>query len=308
MAKILVTGAGGFVGANFTRALIARGDDVHVILRTEKKYWRLNDIVEQLTIHIADLTKGKDIDEVVSRTKPDVVYHFAHYGGNRGESNSAQIRSVIIDGTANLYMACMRHGVRKIVHSGSSSEYGRKQTPMAEDMILEPNTEYGLAKSWATLYGEHLHREKGINITTLRLFSVYGPYEAPTRLFPSVINALLEGDAPTLSNKDTARDFIYIDDVINALFLAEEGPGGVFNIGTGTESTLEHVVSGIQQVMNTDISLTWGSMEGQSFDTSRWVADMTKTLHGLNFKVETSLHDGIIKTVSWFQDNKHFYE
>ena len=307
MSRILITGAGGFVGANLLRALIKRNDDVHVIVRNGKEYWRLADLSGLYQVHYADITDEEDIQKIIANVQPEIVYHLAHFGGNRGETDSATIRRVIIDGTANLYSACITHGVSKIIHTGSSSEYGLKNEPMTEQMMLEPNTEYGLAKAWVTQYGEHIRKERGINITTLRLFSVYGPYESATRFFPATVRSLMREEMPLLSNKYTARDFVYIDDVIGALLLAQTGPAGVYNVGTGIESTLGDAVEIIQRELQSTLHVIWGGIEGRSFDSSHWLANTSFSEAQLHFSAHTKLDDGIVKLIEWFKVNGHWY-
>ncbi|KKW19682.1 MAG: dTDP-glucose 4,6-dehydratase [Parcubacteria group bacterium GW2011_GWA2_51_10] len=306
--RSLVTGAGGFIGANLVRALSARGDKVHACVRSASDSWRLRGIEDSIILHEADVSSREDIERVVLESKPELVFHLAHYGGNRGQNDGEAIRRVIIDGTAHLYEACMRAGTLKaIVHAGTSSEYGAKKDAMREDMVLEPDTEYGVAKAWATLFGEHLRREKGVPITTLRFFSVYGPYEAPTRFFPAVILSLLAGMPPSLSNPSTVRDFVHVDDVINAFLLVPEKEAGIYNIGTGLSISLESALSIIQRELGSDMNVTWGNMEGRSFDSPLWQADIEKAREVLGWKPKSTLEEGVRKTVAWFKEHRDLY-
>ncbi len=309
MTRSLVTGAGGFVGANMVRALLRRGDEVHACVRPGGEISRLQDIAGNITIHEMDMTSEEQIEKVVSETKPELVFHFAHYGGNRGQNDSTSIRRVIIDGTAYLYQACMKLSTMPvIIHTGSSSEYGSKTEAMREDMVAEPTIEYGIAKLWATLYGEHLRREKKMPITTLRLFSVYGPYEAKFRLFPAVITSFLNNTLPQLSNPKTVRDFIHVDDVVEAALLATTKPAGIYNVGTAKETTLEDAVAMIQSEIGKTEKVVFGGDSGRSFDTEHWLADMTHTVKMLGWQPKIDLASGIKKTVAWFKENKKLYE
>lgn len=312
MARVLVTGAGGFIGANLVRALLARGDEVHVILRPGITYWRLTDIQGQIRVHSGVF--GHDapgIREIVTQVAPGVVYHLAHYGGNRGQHDEQEIRRVIVEGTAALYDACRAlPSPPVIVHTGSSSEYGVHAEPMREDMAPAPVTAYGVAKVWATLHGEYLRMTTGLRVTTLRLFSAYGPYESESRLFPAVILNLMRGDVPTLAAADTARDFVYVGDVVDACLRAGQGDTpGVFNVGTGIESTLRDAVAGIQSALGTHANLVWGDTSvARAFDTAHWVADTTRASTELGWNAQTSLSEGTKKTVDWFSTHHTLYE
>ena len=309
MTRYLVTGAAGFIGSQLVRALLEEKQEVHVLVRETSDLWRLHDIQESLHIHTSDISDAQAMQDLLTQIQPTHVYHLAHYGGNVNESNPKTIRETVIEGTASLYTACAAlQNLQAIIHGGSSSEYGRKSEAMKEDMLAEPNTEYGLAKLWATLYGEHLRRDRGMPITTLRLFSVYGPYEARKRLFPAVILSLLKGKDPQLNNPNVARDFVYIDDVVQAFLLAREKPYGVYNIGTGTSTTIREVVDSITKHLPPTNPLVWGGEKGREFDTQFWCADMNHTKNVFGWTPQTTISEGVEKTVTWFRLHEKKYD
>lgn len=307
MARALVTGASGFIGSNLVRALLSRGDEVHACMRTSTN-WRLADIENKLALHIVDMTDEESVRGVVEVTRPEIVFHLAHYGGNRGETDKGTIHAVIEGGTRALYKAIESVGICPVVHAGSSSEYGPKKEAMREDMPLEPDTAYGAAKAEATLLGEKLRREKNIPITTLRLFSVYGPYESPGRFFPSVICTLLRGEKPKLSSASTVRDFTYVDDVVEAMLLAPERESGVYNIGTGVETNLLDAYEAIRVAVGSNTAPEWGTIEGRSFDSASWKADTSHTQNSLGWRARMSLSEGVFHDVEWFRNNLSLYE
>lgn len=309
MSRFLVTGANGFIGTNMVRALVARGDEVHAFVRTLEESGRFADIQTSIHFHQVDITEKEQVIEVVREIDPEYVFHLVHYGGNRGQSDEAMVRRVIIEGTAHLYEACEKAGhVKAIVNAGSSSEYGIKKEAMKEGMVPEPNTPYGIAKVWATLYGEHLRREKGMPITTLRLFNIYGPFEAGWRFFPAVILALLRKEIPTLANPETVRDFTYVDDVIEAFLLAIRGPFGVYNVGTSVQTSLKEAAELIRTEIRSETSLVWGGYPDQSFDSMFWRADPTLARTALGWEPRTQLAEGVHRTVEWFKENRHLYD
>ena len=101
-------------------------------------------------------------------------------------------------GTVNLLTACLEVGFTGFVHTGSSSEYGFKDHAPREDEYLEPNSDYAVTKAAATLYCRQIAVDRGVNVTTLRLYSAYGPWEEPTRLVPTLIAKGLGGEIPEL--------------------------------------------------------------------------------------------------------------
>ncbi len=307
----LITGAGGFIGANLVYRLLSLGHKVHVLVLPGSNLWRLQPAIPRIALHKIDINNYNKVKNILKKTEPTNIFHLVHYGGNAGQNNLNKIRQVIIEGTATLYNACVGiDSIKSIVNSGTSSEYGKKSEPMREDMLLEPNTEYATAKAWATLYGQHCAREKKLPIKTARLFSVYGSYEHRNRFMTEVILACLRGVNPRLADAKTVRDFVYISDAVDALItISERGKsGGVYNIGFGKERSLKEAVSII--VKNTGFrgDLHWGSYESRSFDTTKWQADTAYTEKELNWKAKIDLEKGIKKTISWFKKNIRLYE
>ena len=145
---------------------------------------------------------------------------------------------------------------------------------------------------------------------TLRLFSVYGPYEEPSRLVPTVILNALRGKEIHISDPKVARDFIYLDDVARALYLASQNKalsGEVLNLGTGIQHTLGDMADAIINTTSSDASYSIGGNDKRSFDTYTWVADMKKTKSLLGFSPSYTLDDGVKETVSWFKKHADKY-
>ncbi|MFN8564851.1 MAG: NAD-dependent epimerase/dehydratase family protein [Anaerolineae bacterium] len=136
---------------------------------------------------------------------------------------------------------------------------------------LEPSSVYAVTKASATLCCRMVAQTRGVNITTLRLYSVYGPYEEPTRLIPTLVAHGLRGRLPPLVNPEIARDFVHADDVNDAYLQAARATapdiGAVYNVGSGTQtSAARKVVETARQVMNIAAPPVWGSMPGRVWD------------------------------------------
>jgi nucleoside-diphosphate-sugar epimerase len=310
MAVSIVTGAHGFIGANLVRSLLAAGDDVHAIVRPDSAHASRNAELEgRVTFHECDITDAAHLATIVREITPERVFHLAHYGGNRGQADEAMIRHVIMDGTAALYDACRGVlSIRAIVHTGSSSEYGIKSAPMREDMVLEPHTAYGAAKGWATVHGQRLAQEAKLPIVTVRPFSVYGAYEAPARLVPAAIRAAIRGEALPISDPTTPRDFIHVDDVVEALLQASTNvhPGEIFNLGSGTQIPISDMVDMIERVSERPIKRQIGAITGRNSDVPFWQADITHTRDVLGWSAHISLEEGVRRTFAWFYEHPTF--
>lgn len=309
--KTFIVGATGFVGANLAHKLAAEGEDeVHVLLRPSSKTWRLEPILEKLVVHRGDINDGPGLIQILSRARPQAVYHLAVYGAYPRQTDVAQMLQTAVFGTLNLLAAAHQAGAEIVVNIGSSSEYGVKSHPMKEDELLEPATGYGVAKAAQTLLCQEFSKEKKVPVITMRIFSAYGPYEEPGRLVPTVIQKALFGQPIPLANPKTARDFIYIDDVVAALLLAGRHPefgGQIFNLGTGVQHTITEAVEIITKLAHSRSEPRWGEISSRDFDTGQWVADTAKLQSTLGFKPKYSLAEGLEKTIDWFRSNPQFH-
>jgi nucleoside-diphosphate-sugar epimerase len=150
-------------------------------------------------------------------------------------------------GTINLLQACLETGFESFVNTGSSSEYGFKDHAPPENEWLEPNSHYAVTKASATQFCRYTAQQYGVHVPTLRLYSVYGPYEEPTRLLPTLISRGMRGKLPPLVDGNVARDFVYVDDVKQAYLLAAQRtdvePGAIYNVGTPVPTSIGEVVN-----------------------------------------------------------------
>jgi nucleoside-diphosphate-sugar epimerase len=312
--RVLVTGASGFVGANLCRRLLADKHEVHLLLRPGHPHWRLEEIKGDVTVHQVDLGDRAGVDHAMAAARPDWVFHLAAHGAYPTQKDLDQMIETNLRGTANLVDAAVRTGVQAFVNAGTSSEYGYKDHAPSEDDWLEPNSDYAVTKAAATMFCRHAAQRTGLPITTLRLYSVYGPFEEPTRLVPTLIVSGLEGRLPPLVNPDIARDYIHVDDACEAFVLAaateNQDPGVVYNVGSGVQTTLRDIVASARRILAVKAEPQWGSMEQRSWDTNVWVSNPSKIRSRLGWSPQHDLESGLRKTVEWFKlhpDRRSFY-
>jgi nucleoside-diphosphate-sugar epimerase len=305
--RVLVTGAAGFVGAVLTRRLLTAGHTVHVVSRSTTIRWRLTDVIADLRHHEVDLRDEAATRSVIDGIRPEVIYHLATHGAYPEQTDADGIIQTNILGTWNLLKALERIDYEVFVNSGSSSEYGFKEYAMRETDVLEPNSYYSVAKCAQTLLCQHVAKTQRRPITTLRLFSVYGPYEEPSRLIPTLIRRCLAGQELSLVEPDTARDFVYVDDVVDAYLCTDKLAafhGEIVNIGTGVQSPIRLVVECILRHTGARVSCNWGTMPARIWDAKTWVADCTKSHRLLAWRPRTTLSEGIERTVAWMRERQ----
>lgn len=313
MAKkdsFLITGAAGFVGASLAQRLIGQGERVYVFVKPDTNLWRLEDIKQKLNIFQGDLTDKDFVSRAIKKIRPTVIYHLATHGAYATQDNAERIIATNVLGTWNLLNACAGIEYKVLVNTGSSSEYGFKTSPMKEKDLLEPNSYYAVAKSAQTLLCQYVARSQKKPIVTFRLFSVYGYYEEASRLIPTLISRCLDGKDLEMASPETARDFVFIEDVVEAYFNIEglrQVPGEVMNIATGLQSKLKDVVGQILRLTGAQVQVKWGRLPARLWDTNIWVADMTKAQRVLGWKAQRSLTEGLAKTIEWFKVNRKRY-
>lgn len=307
MSQVVVTGGTGFVGANLVRRLIHDGHEPVLLVRPGFASWRIASIQRQVTIREVDLGDAAALVSALDAARPRWVFHLAAHGAYSWETDAAQMHQTNVVGTANLLDATSRVGVEAFVNAGSSSEYGRLDHAPAEDEGGRPDTPYGVTKAAATALCVAAASTHTARIRTLRLYSAYGPFEDPRRFLPSLIVHGLRGTYPPLVSRQTARDFVYVDDVVDALMLAAEDtagePGAIYNIGTGLQMTVGDAVEIARRVMGIAGEPAWGTMPARMWDTATWVADVRKSRDVLAWSARRSFEDGLRQIIAWLKSD-----
>ncbi|HEV3142616.1 MAG TPA: NAD-dependent epimerase/dehydratase family protein [Gemmataceae bacterium] len=309
--SVLVTGASGFIGANVVRALVAQGCRPHVILRSNGLPWRLADVgARLLTLHQGDLNDPTAVRAAIRLARPNIVLHLATHGAYESQADGRAILQTNILGTYNLLQACADADVRLFVNTGSSSEYGFQPAPMHEDMRLEPNSLYAVAKAAQTHLCSLLAQRSSMAVVCFRLFSVFGPWEEPTRLIPTMIRRARAGLPLEMVEPKIARDFVYVDDVVSALVdfpRLLEMRGEVINLGSGIETTLAEVVATVKELLDSSSAVRWAAQAPRQWDSRRWVADCTRAAQRLGWAPQFTFRQGLARMARWMQSMGDFY-
>jgi nucleoside-diphosphate-sugar epimerase len=313
--RVILTGASGFIGANLTRRLLEEGNEVHLLIRPAEARWRLDSVLDKVCVHEVTLQQRALVESIVLGIDPEWVFHLAAYGSYSTQSNVESIITTNYNGTVNLVEACLKTGFQSFVNAGSSSEYGYKDHAPLESELPEPNSHYAASKAAATLYCQYIATRCQRQLRTLRLYSVYGSWEEPTRLMPTLTLAGLRGELPPLVSPSIARDFVYVDDVVDAFLIAAEPAAedlqGVFNVGTGSQTTLQSLIEDVRRIFNISTEPVWGSMPDRGWDTDVWVADPTLVKSRLGWKPTHTLEDGLRNFADWLLTEpgmRQFYE
>jgi dolichol-phosphate mannosyltransferase len=263
----------------------------------------LQDIRGALAVQESDLRDPEAVRAAVRTAAPDWIFHLAAHGAYSWQTDAQGIFESNVLGTLHLLEACVERGFEAFVHAGSSSEYGLKDHPPSEEEAPEPNSSYAVAKVAATMLCRQRAVQHGLHVATLRLYSVYGPWEDPRRLVPALVVHGLRGELPPLVAPDTARDFVQVEDACEAFLLTAATPvagsNGIYNVGSGVQTTLRELVNVVRRELNVSVEPQWGSHDPRTWDTNTWVADPARMARELDWQPHRRLERGIRDFADW---------
>ena len=312
MKKYLVTGGAGFIGSHVVRRLVKELHcPIHIFAAEQESLWRLKGLEDFIIVHRVDLCAHEKVAQLIAVIKPTTIFHLASFGAMPDQRDQKMILDVNFLGTLNLLNACKLVGFDCFINTGSSSEYGIKQGAMHEDDILEPVSDYAVAKAAATQFCLKEALVNKLPIYTVRPFSVYGPYEMKTRLIPTVLLSALDHRPMQLSSPHCVRDFVYVDDVV-ALYMmvAQQKPiaNYIFNAGSGIQSRVCDVVITVQSIAGIPCLVEWGKHQQRPWEPEHWVASIRRAQDVLGWKPEYTLSQGLAASLTWFTHNRDMYQ
>lgn len=307
--RAIVTGASGFVGSVLARKLLDAGHDVHLFVRPDSDTWRLDDA--DAPRYEVEHTDAGRLTATVRSVRPDWIFHLAAHGAYPSQTERQRMVEANVVGTMNLVDAALDMGFEAFVNAGSSSEYGFSDHPPTEDERAEPSSAYALTKLSQTLFCRFTAKKHDVHMPTLRLYSVYGPYEEPTRFVPTLIALGLDRRLPPLASPDIARDFVYTEDVAEAFVLAAERNdterGGIYNVGTGTQTKLQDAVRLARETFEIAAEPEWETMPNRAWDTTTWVANAHKIERELGWKASIPFDEGFRRFAAWIGEGRERY-
>ena len=301
----LVTGGAGFIGSHLVDRLLSLGHKVVVIdnLSTGK----LKNLNPSATFHHLDITQPS-VTEVFQREQPDLVFHLAaQVSVTQSTRDPFHDSDVNVFGTLRLLEAARKCGIEKFIYSSTGGAlYGDPEThPCTEEHPVLPVSPYGMSKYIAELYLDLYHRLYQINFTTLRYGNVYGPRQeahGEAGVVAIFTQAMLEGHQPQIfGDGNQERDFVFVDDVVDANMLAiNKGNGVSFNIGTGEKTSVNQIFESLQSI----IGYRWGPEHGPARhgDVYKISLDSSKAIRDLDWTPKMEMAEGLSQTVEYFRN------
>ncbi|WP_028101985.1 NAD-dependent epimerase/dehydratase family protein [Pseudoduganella violaceinigra] len=301
---VLVLGASGFIGANLLRRLLAVRSDVTGTVFSGDT-WRLDEVP---SAHIAflNLQDPVSVRSVLHRVAPKTIFDCSSFGAYSFEQDYERVHATNYLSFIRLMEEVADMQLAAFVHAGSSSEYGLNATAPAEDAALLPNSHYAVSKVAASAAIAYFGKVRGVPVANLRLYAVYGPYEDSSRLIPALCEASLRGALPVLARAEVSRDFVHVDDVVQAFADAAQrmGPelaGESINIGSGQPTTLAALAEVAIQTFGLAAQPRFNPAAGRAWDTDNWYADAGKARRLLGWSAKVDLAEGLRRTRDWWR-------
>lgn len=307
--RVLVTGAGGFLGSHLVAALVERGARVTAVLRPGGDRARLRGVDGIDALVAADVLDAGALRAVVRQADPEIAYHLANVTSIRARPGDWSALRTGVDvnlvGTLNLLEALATEGasLSRFVRAGGLEEYGRAATPYREEQREQPVSAYSASQVATTHYCQMLQAELPFDVVTLRPALVYGPGQSAAFFIPAAILSLLAGRPFDMTSGEQARDLVYVDDAMEAFLAAgvREGlRGRVINVGCGREYAMRDVGRSIRRITGSAAPINAGGRAPRASDLAHLVADSRLAAELLGWRATTSLEEGLARTVAWY--------
>lgn len=270
--RVLVTGGTGFLGTALVRRLRSLGAEAWVVATRPSAQEK----------HLcADMTRLDDVRSVLNDVSPEIVFHCASYGVRIDQNDEARMIEVNVRGTEHLLRACETIRPRCIVVAGSWTELGASP--------------YGQSRRRATDAACAWARQNSIPLTVLRFAQLFGPGESSYRLIPTLLRSLTLREPAVLGSSNTVRDFVYIEDAVDACIAAASHPtrGDIVAVASGTERTLREVVDVFKRIAPELLEPQWTCATARPWDES-WISmDPEEAARALGWSAQTTFEEGL---------------
>jgi dTDP-glucose 4,6-dehydratase len=316
--KVLVTGAGGFIGSHLVESLVARGANVRAFVRYNSRgdAGLLREL-DTKTLRQVEIIGGDLRDEDAVRKAvqgQQLVFHlgalisipYSYY-------HPVEVASTNINGTLNVLQACRDYRVERLVHTSTSEVYGTaKHVPIDETHPLQGQSPYSASKIGADKLAESYYCAYGLPVITVRPFNTYGPRQSARAVIPTIITQALACDSIKLGNLTATRDFTYISDTVAGFLKAassEKGLGQTLNLGTGQEVQIGKLAELVIKLVNRKVNIEVEDqrLRPEKSEVLRLLSNNTLAREVLGWKPEVDLEQGLKQTIQWISEHLEYY-
>jgi len=316
--RVLVTGAGGFIGSHLVEALVARGAKVRCLVRYNSRGslgWLddvARDVYGAIEVVLGDL---RDSDVVFSAVRDQsVVFHLgAIISIPFSYVSPSEVTAVNIGGTLNVLNACRAAGIERLVHTSTSEVYGTaKFVPISEDHPVQGQSPYSASKIGADKLADSYHLSFGLPVTTVRPFNTYGPRQSARAVIPTIMVQMLTKSSVSLGSLTPTRDFTFVADTVAGMIMAAESAdavGRTVNLGCGQEISIGKLVDTISSIAGKtiEVSVQDQRVRPKNSEVNRLLSDNRLARSLIGWQPAISLDDGLQRTFDWLRGHLDQY-
>jgi len=305
--RMLITGGAGFIGSEFVRQAVRKGNQVAVVdkLTYAGDLERLSEVTKDITFYKADISNQEFIEHIFEKENPEVVVHFAAESHvDRSLLDPYPFISSNVLGTQVLLEVSKAKGVELFVNMSTDEVYGDlgKEGSFTEESPLKPNSPYSVSKASADMLGRAYYRSFGLPVVTIRASNNYGSWQYPEKFVPVIIlKALRDEKIPVYGDGTNVREWLYVTDCAEGIMAAiDRGKAGeIYNIGSKEEKQNIEVAKAILKLLGKGEELIEFVKDRPGHDF-RYSLDTTKAKRELGWEAKTSFDEGLTKTVEWY--------
>lgn len=308
---VLVTGASGFVGSHLVNQLISK--HAKIITLSKKRLKSSTKVINE----IGSVKNFERLNDIMKRYKVNTVFHLAAQPiVEIGQDNPIKTFEVNIKGTWNILECARENNIQKVIIASTVHVYGdNPKVPFKEEYFPQPSRPYETSKACADLLAQSFADTYDLSVEIPRFVNIYGPGDFNfSRLIPKVIKSILQGEQPEVWDVGSIRDFLYIDDAINAYLMTAEKKLDnkkrlrIFNFGTGEQIKIYDLVLKIIQIMGKEIKVKIEQQpEERSNEIKKQYVSIVKAKRELGWYPKVTLDNGLSKTITWYQGNSNLF-
>lgn len=317
--KVLVTGAGGFIGSHLTEGLVNLGADVRAFVRyNSRNDFGLLEVLPEniktkMNVVAGDLRDPDTVKNIVRNR--DILFHLgALIDIPYSYLHPREAVDTNIMGTLNILMAAKDTKIEKAIHTSTSEVYGTAQyVPIDEKHPLQAQSPYSASKISADKLAESFYKSYDLPLTIIRPFNTYGPRQSARAVIPTIITQALVRDEISLGLTTPIRDFTYVSDVVDAFINIAESDnsiGEVINVGSGAGISIGDLANKIIFLTGREAKIIFDKerVRPPKSEVQKLVADNSKAKKLINWEVKTNLEAGLKKTIEWIGKNLGKYK
>jgi nucleoside-diphosphate-sugar epimerase len=301
---VLVTGAGGFVGSQVVRQLIASNVEVAAMVRPGSNRPRLAGLEKTITLLEADLADTDTVAKQLGKVKPEAAIHAAWYA-EPGKYLPSPQNLDSLRSSLTLLEELAKAGCQHLVGVGTCFEYEMRSEPLREDSPTRPFTLYAASKLAFMLVAAQRAPQLDMGMAWARLFYLYGPFEDERRLMPLAIKALTTGNEFKTAPGEMVRDYLHIEDVASGLCaLSRHRLSGAFNVCSGEPVTIAGLMQTLGELLGRPELIRLGAYPPRDFDPMYVSGDNTRLRTEARWSPRYTLREGLAQTIAWWKEQR----